>query len=157
KVSADPFSQLASRQQAVALHHVALSMHPPGFNGIEPGTLRRQQQWQNAHALARLLDLLVVLADPGANSLTLLPGRIIPDRGPVRLAALEQARTAPVQERSGKRAHRTGADKAQPDPVTLRFIRGPFLPQHTIPSQRFGVEISCLPGLFNEAHWMIWV
>ena len=42
KVSADPFSQLASRQQFIVLNHVALGMHPFGFNGIEPGTLRRQ-------------------------------------------------------------------------------------------------------------------
>jgi hypothetical protein len=36
-------------------------MHPFGFNRIEPGTLRGQQERQNPHTLVRLFDLLVVL------------------------------------------------------------------------------------------------
>src|SRR5258708_5938293 len=109
KVGTDPLRQLASGQQAVMLDHVALGMHPFGFNGIEPGTLRRQQKRQNPHALASLLDLLIVLADPGANRLTLMPGGIIPDQKPVRLASLLQALTTPVQELGGDGALRVSA------------------------------------------------
>ena len=44
KVGTDPLRQLASGKPPVMLDHVALGMHPFGFNGIEPGTLRRQQK-----------------------------------------------------------------------------------------------------------------
>src|SRR2546425_7928489 len=104
KVGTDPLRQLASGQQAVMLDHVAVGMHPFGFNGIKPGTLGGQQEWQNPHAFACLLDLLIVLANPGANRLTLMPGGIIPDQEPVRLALLLQAFTTPVQELSGDSA-----------------------------------------------------
>src|SRR5437667_11347822 len=91
EVGTDPFCQLASGQQAVTFDHVALSMHPLRFNGIEPGALRRQQEGQNPYASPALLDLLVVLADPAAHGLTFMPGGLIPDQAPVRLAFFEQA------------------------------------------------------------------
>lgn len=78
-VSADALSQLLSSQQAIGLSHVALAMHPPGFNRVQPGTLRRQQKGQDSHTNAGLLDLLVLSPDPRANSLTLMPGGIIED------------------------------------------------------------------------------
>src|SRR5207244_4322677 len=74
---------------------------------------------------------------------------------PVRLALLEQALTAPVQELGGESAHRSSFDKTQPDLVPLRIIWGSLLPQHAITSQRFGVGISLLPGLFDEADGVI--
>ena len=37
KVGTDTFSQLASSKQAIKFDHVALGMHPFGFDGIEPG------------------------------------------------------------------------------------------------------------------------
>jgi len=76
KVGTDPFSKLLSGQQAIVLDDVALGMHPFGFDGIEPGALRRQQERQDAHALARLFDLLIVLAHPATNGLTLMPGGV---------------------------------------------------------------------------------
>src|SRR6266516_8113088 len=157
KVGTDPFSQLASGKQAIEFDYVTLGMHPFGFNGIEPGTLGGQQERQNPNALACLLDLLVVLANPGANGLALVPGGIIPDQEPVGLALLEQALTAPVQELSGESAHRSSRDKAQPHLVPLRILWGPLLPQNAITGQRFGVGISLLPGLFDEADWVIQV
>ncbi len=96
KVGTDPFSQLTSGQQAVMLDHVALGMHPFGFDGIEPRALCGQQERQNANALARLFDLLIVLANPSTNHLTLVPGSVIPDQEPVRLALFEQALAAPT-------------------------------------------------------------
>src|SRR6266699_1930294 len=105
KVGTDPLRQLASGKPAIMLDYVALGMHPFGFNGIEPGTLRRQQERQNPHALVRLFDLLVVLADPGTNRLTLVPGGIIPDQEPVGLALLVQALATPLQELGGDGAH----------------------------------------------------
>ncbi len=69
KIGADALRQLASRQQAIKLHHVALGMDPLGFNRVEPGTLGGQQEGQHPHAFARLFDPSVVLAYPGAHLL----------------------------------------------------------------------------------------
>src|SRR5207245_10648102 len=90
KVGTDPLRQLASGKPAIMLDYVALGMHPFGFNGIEPGTLRRQQERQNPHALVRLFALLVVLADPGTNRLTIVGGRMITDKEPWQLGWLLQ-------------------------------------------------------------------
>src|SRR6266566_4409259 len=97
KVGTDPLRQLASGKPAIMLDYVALGMHPFGFNGIEPGTLRRQQERQNPHALVRLFDLLVVLADPGTNRLTLVPGGIIPDQEPVGLVIFTRISGGPKE------------------------------------------------------------
>ncbi len=155
KVSTDPFSQLASGQQPVVLDHVALGMHPLGFNGIEPGALCRQQERQNAHALAGLLDLLVVLADPGTYSLTLVPGGIIPDQEPVRLALCEQALATPLQELGGEGAHRASGYEAQPGLRAVRRIGRPVLPEDAITGQRLGVRVVLAPGLLYQSYRLI--
>src|SRR5205823_3964858 len=113
-VSADPFSELLSRQQSIVLSHIAFTVNPFGLNRVEPGALRRQEKGQDTHTLACLLDLQIMLANPGANGLTLVPGGVIPDQEPVRLALLEQTLAAPVQELRGDRAYRSSADKTQP-------------------------------------------
>ncbi len=82
KVGTDAFSQLASRKQAIEFNHVTLGMDPFGFNGIEPGAFRGQQERPNPNAFARLLDLLIVLPYPGTGRLTLVPGGVIPDQQP---------------------------------------------------------------------------
>src|SRR5947209_16998312 len=126
KVSTDPFSQLVSRKQAISLDHVALSVDPFGLNRVKPGALCRQEEGQDPHAFARLLDLLVMLANPGANSLTLVPGGIIPDQKPIVLALGSQALTTPVQKLGGDGAHRSARDKAQPHLIPLRVLRRAF-------------------------------
>src|SRR5206468_9382138 len=77
KIGTDPFSKLLSGQQAIVLDDVALGVHPFGFDGIKPGALRRQQERQNAHTHPGLFDLLIVLANPATNGLTLMPGGVI--------------------------------------------------------------------------------
>jgi hypothetical protein len=94
-ISADAFSQLFGSKQAIGLDDIALAVDPFGVNGVEPRTLCWQQEGQDTHASARLLDLLVVLANPGANSLTLVAGSIIPDQKSVSFALLEQTLAAP--------------------------------------------------------------
>jgi hypothetical protein len=105
KVGTDPFSQLLGSEQAIVLNDVAFAIHPFRLNPIELGTLKRQQERQDAHAFAALLDLLIVLTNPGANRLTLVPGGVIPDQEPVGLASFRQAVTAPHQELRGDGAH----------------------------------------------------
>ena len=154
-VSTDALSQLFGGKQAIGLDDIALAVDPFGLNGVKPGALCWQQEGQDTHACARLLDLQVVLANPGANSLTLVPGSIIPDQKPVGLATLEQTLAAPVQKWRGDRAHRSSRDKTEPHLLTPGFVRSPFLPQHTITGQRFGVRVAFFPGLFDQANGML--
>jgi hypothetical protein len=123
--------------------------------GLSQGRVRRQQKRQDTHAVARLLDLPVVLTNPGANSLALVPGGIIPDQEPVGFALLEQALATPVQKLRGDRAHRSSSDKTQPHLLAAGLLHSPLLPQHAITGQRFGVGISLLPGLFDEMNRML--
>src|SRR5258708_9268534 len=120
KAGTDPLRQVASGQHPVVLDDVALGMHPFGFDGIEPGALRRQQERQDPHALARLFDLLIVLAQPGPNGLTLMPGGVIPDQEPVGLALFEQAFTAPLQELDRDGAHWSSGHEPHPPLHTAR-------------------------------------
>src|ERR1700730_5562838 len=154
-VSTDALSQLFGGKQAIGLDDIALAVDPFGLNGVKPGALCWQQEGQDTHACARLLDLQVVLANPGANSLTLVPGSIIPDQKPVGLATLEQTLAAPVQKWRGDRAHRSSRDKTEPHLLTPGFVRSPFLPQPSITGQRFGVRVAFFPGLFDQANGML--
>src|SRR5262249_40401021 len=72
--------QFRSGEQAVRLRDLALAMHPLGFNRVEPRTLAGQEAGDQAHALAGLLDLPIVLAQPGAHDLAIMPGGIVPDQ-----------------------------------------------------------------------------
>ncbi len=155
KVGADPLLQLASSQQAVMLDHVALGMHPFGFNGIEPRTLRGQQERQNPHTLVRLFDLLVMLADPATNRLTLVPGGVIPDQEPVRLAFFEQALATPLQELGGDGAHRSASHEPQPGLRAVRLIGSPLLPEHAITGQRLGIRVVLAPGLLHQPYRLV--
>src|SRR5437016_13097530 len=112
KVNTDTLSQLFGGQQPIVLNHIAFAVDPFRLNRVEPGALRRQEEGQDTHACGRLLDLPVVLANPGANGLTLVPGGIIPDQEPVGFTLREQTLAAPVQELRGERAHWASADKA---------------------------------------------
>ncbi len=150
-VSTHTPSQLFGGKPPIGFDHITLAVDPFGLNGIEPRALRRQQKRQDPHAFAHLLDLRVVLTKPGANRLTLMPGSIIPHQEPVGLALLEQTLAAPVQELRADRAHWSPSDKTQPHPLTSRLLGGPLLPKHAIAGQRFGVEISFFPRLFDEA------
>ena len=78
-ISTDTLGQLFRGKQAIGLDDVPLAVDPFGLNRVEPGALRGQQEGQDTHACARLLDLLIVLANPGANGLTLVPGGVVED------------------------------------------------------------------------------
>jgi len=128
KIGTDPFSQLTGREQAVRFHHVALAMNPFRFNGIEPGTLLGQQERQDMYACTGLLNLHVVLTDPGANSLTNMPRSMIPDQEPVGLPKPLETLTAPLQELDSDSTHRATSDEAQPHLRAVRLLGRPFLP-----------------------------
>jgi hypothetical protein len=123
KGGTDAFRQVASRQQAIEFHDGALGMHPCRFNRVEPGALGGQQDGQDPHAFARLLALSIGRSYPGPHRLALVPGGVIPDQEPMRLALLEQLLTAPLQELGGDRADRTPSHQAQPGSLSGPGLR----------------------------------
>src|SRR6266849_4604498 len=155
KVGADALGQLAGGKPTIVLDYVALGMHPFGFDGIEPGTLGRQQERQNAHTFARLFDLLIVLANPATHRLTFVPGGVIPDQEPVGLALLLQALATPLQELGGDGAHWSSRHEAQPDLRAVRLLGISLLPKHAITGQRFGIRVVLAPGLLYQAHQLV--
>src|SRR5213080_2289702 len=79
KVSTNAFSQLLSREQSIGFHNSLLRMDPLRLDRVEPGTFGGQKERQNAHACALLLDLLIVLTNPGTHHLAHMKGGVIPD------------------------------------------------------------------------------
>src|SRR6266851_4579109 len=79
KVSTNTFSQKLRREQPIGFHNNLLRMDPLRLDRVEPRTFGGQKEGQNAHALALLLDLLVVLTNPGTHHLTHMKGGVIPD------------------------------------------------------------------------------
>src|SRR5579875_1488535 len=157
KMRTDALSQLLGRKQPVGLNDGPFAMHPPGFDGIEPGTLRGQPERQNTHTFRGLFDLLVVFSDPALNALADMPGGIVPDQQPGCFPLGFQTLATPVKELGGDLADRTPSDKAQPHLVPLGRLRGTGLPQHAITGQRFGIRIVLVPGLLHQTHGMILV
>ena len=77
EIRTNSLSQLLRRKQTVGFHYSPLAMHPLWLNWVKPGTLCRQKERQDAYPLVFLLDLLVVLANPGAHLLASMPRGII--------------------------------------------------------------------------------
>ena len=122
---------------------------------IEPGALRGQQERQNAHAFPGLLDLLVVLAYPGTNGLTLVPGGVIPDQEPVVLATLEQTLTAPLQELRRDCAPRGCGHEEQPGLRTIGLIGSPLLQEQTVARQHLGIRVVLSPELLHQPYGLV--
>jgi hypothetical protein len=120
--------------------------------GLIKAALRRQQERQNAHTLAGLFDLLIMLANPAPNGLTFMPGGVIPDQEPVGLALFEQALAAPVQELGGDGAHRSARNAPQPGLRAVRLVGISLLPKNAITGQCLGIRVILAPELLHQAH-----
>ncbi len=96
-MSTNPFSQLLSREQPIGFHNGLLRMDPLRLDRVEPRTFGGQKEGQNAHAFALLLDLLIVLTNPGAHHLAHMKGGVIPDeqKGGSCLALAASGNTTP--------------------------------------------------------------
>src|ERR1700730_9472167 len=97
-ISADPLDQLFGGEQAILLDDIALAVVPLGFNRIEPGTFCGQIQGQDTHAFLSFLDLDIMLTNPGAYDLAIMPRSVIPNQQPCSLAPFLQLYTAPLQK-----------------------------------------------------------
>src|SRR5436305_10434330 len=80
KGGADTVLQFLGGEQPRWLRHPLLARQPLGLDGVEPGTLGGQVADDQPHALAGLLDLTIVLAQPGAHDLAVVPGGVIPSQ-----------------------------------------------------------------------------
>ncbi len=155
KVGTDALGKLRGRKQAVGFDHIALGVDPFGLDWIEPGTLLGQKQGQHAHPFAVLLDLLIVLPDPGAHLFTVMPGGVVPDQQPGGFALRVQSRATPVQKLRRDFADRTTCHEAKRHLFADRIRGCPALPEHSITSKSFWIEISFFPGLLHQANWMV--
>src|SRR6266536_1102921 len=146
----DAVGQLLDREQAVGFDDAAFAVNPGGLNGVEPGALDRQVVGDDADALALLLDLAVVVADPVAHQVADVPGRIVPDQEeglhPVRL----ELAAAPVQVVDRDGADGLPIDEAQPQLVTGRLVGRVSAQQQAIASQRLGVRVVLRDRLFDQ-------
>src|SRR5579884_1993005 len=156
-IGTDALGQRFRGEQTVRLNDGTLAVHPFGFDGVEPGALFGQKQWQNTHATAFRFRLLVVLTYPRAYQLTCMPGGIVPDEQPCRFALSFQFFAALREKLCGDGTHWTPIDKPQEHLIPNGGRNLPSLPQHPITGQRFGVGIVLLPTLLNEAHRLLLV
>src|SRR5215218_5859689 len=113
----DALSELVDGEQAVGFDDAAFAMDPGGFDGVEPGALDREVAGDDADPVAVLLDLAVVVPDPGADLLAGVPGGVVPDQEQGFLAGRVELLAAPVQVVDGDGADGTTFDEAQPHPV----------------------------------------
>jgi hypothetical protein len=154
-MSTNTLGQLFGGKQAIGFHNSLFCMHPPGLDGIKPGTFGGQKERQNAHPFALLLDLLVVLPDPGPHSFAVMPGGIIPDQEPVPLALLLQLGADPFQKLGGDGADRAPIHKAQRHLVANGSDQRTLLPEDSIAGQGLRVRIILLPDLLHQANWFV--
>src|SRR6266487_3783195 len=155
KVGTNALSQLLGRQQMVGFDDSTLAVDPLWLDGIEPGAFRRQKERQNAYPFSRLSDLLVVLTNPGAYLLTHMPGGVIPDQQPGRLALDLQPRATVLQELGGDGTDRSPCDEAKRHLPANGLAERSLLPEDSITSQSFGIRISLLPALVHQAHRLL--
>lgn len=154
-MNADSLGKLFGREQAIGFNDSPFAMDPLRLDGIEPGTFRWEQKGQDAHTFAFLLDQLVMLPYPGTHLEAFMPGSVIPDQQPGRLALGLQPRATPLQKLGGDGADRTACDEAKRHVTASWGAFWSLLPQHPITGQGFGVRITFLPGWFHQADRLV--
>jgi hypothetical protein len=153
-MSTNTFSQLPGGEQAIGFHKSFLGMHPFGLDRIKPGTFGRQKERQDAHPVALLLDLTVMLSDPGLHDLAVMPGGIVPDEQPGGFALGLQLGADPLQKLRGDGADWTPIHKTQRHLAANRISGWTVLPENPITGEGFGIRIILLPDLFHQVDWI---
>src|SRR5690242_4955524 len=153
KVATDPLSHLLGGQEPGRFDDRSFAMDPLGFNRIQPRAFRRQETGQDAHTVPLLLDLPIVLANPGAHGTTEVPGGVIPDQQQHWHLPLFEPDTAPVQELGRDGTDRAALDKAQPDLLWL----GAAAQEQAITGQGFGIGIRGRDRLLDQAQELVWL
>jgi hypothetical protein len=154
-MNTNAFSQLFGGKQAIGFHNSLLGMHPLGLDWVEPGTFRWQKERQDTHPFALLLDLTVMLSDPGLHDLAVMPGGIVPDQQKACLALCLQLGADPLQKLRGDGTHRTAIHETQRHLAADRVSGRTLLPKDPITGERFWIRIILLPDLFHQVDWIV--
>jgi hypothetical protein len=113
----DTRCQFCRAQEAIGFRDGPFAMDPLGLNRVQPWAVYRQPVGDNPHAALPCFHLLIVEAEPRADSLTCGPRGVIPDEQQGGEALRRQAVAAP-----GQKVGRHGADGApshKPEPHLL--------------------------------------
>lgn len=146
-----PVCEFRSREWTIGLDHPFLACQPLGLDRIEPRTLTGQEAGEQAHALAGQLDVPVVLAQPSAHDLGVMPGGVVPDQQHGAFAACLRLLGTPTQEVDGDRTDRPAIDEAQPHLLAALGGVDPAARQQAIAGQRLGIGIITRDRLLDQA------
>src|SRR5215470_12239240 len=156
QMSTNAFSQLFGGKQASRFHKSLLGMHPAFSSiGLRKATFSGQKERQDAHPFALLLDLTVMLSDPGLHGLAVMPGGIVPDQQKAGLALCLQPGADPLQKLRGDAAFWAPIHKTQRHLAAERRSSWTLLPKDPIPGKGFWIRIILLPDLFHQVDWLI--
>ena len=139
----------------VGFDDAAFAVDPGGFDGVEPGALDRQVAGDDPDAVAALLDLAVVVADPVAHLVADVPGGVVPDQEQRLLAVGVELAAAPVQVVDGDGADRPAIDEAQPHLVGGVLVGRVGAQQQAVAGQRLGVRVVLRDRLFDQPQSVI--
>src|SRR5215510_2992510 len=106
-IGIDALYHLLRTEQPVWFDNRPFPMHPLGLNGIEPRAFTRQTARQDAHAPSGLLDVVIVLPQPGTHLVADMPRRVVPDQHD----GGEPLRRPPLAA-PGEKGGRLGTDRA---------------------------------------------
>jgi len=147
-VRTDTRFQFCCAQEAIGFRDGSFAMDPLRLDRVQPWAFHRQPGGDNPHAALTRFHLLVVEADPRADSLTGMPRGVIPDEQQGGEALLRQAVAAP-----GQKIGRHGADGApshKPEPQLLG-LRQQAADQQPITGQGVRIGITLGTRQFLEA------
>ena len=94
---ANPGNHFVGSQLSVGFDNFSFGMDPERLNCIQPGALFGQQAYQQSHALPRLLDLTIMLAQPCDHGFAHMPGGMVPKEDEYPLAASQRFGADPLQ------------------------------------------------------------
>src|SRR5262250_2835371 len=106
-IGIDALHHLLRTEQAVWFDNCPFPMHPLKLNGIEPRAFTRQTARQDAYAPPGLLDVMIVMPQPGPHLAADMPRRVVPDQQYDGKPLRRQPLAAP-----GEKGGRLGTDRA---------------------------------------------
>src|SRR4051794_36772814 len=93
----DAVGEFVDGEETIGFDDATFAVDPGGLDGVEPGALDREVAGDDADTMAMLLDLTVVVTDPGSDLLADAPGRIVPDQEEGLLVGRSELAAAPVE------------------------------------------------------------
>src|SRR5215510_832643 len=122
-IGIDALYHLLRTEQPVCCDHRPFPMHPLGLNGIEPRAFTRQTARQEAHAPPGLLDVVIVLPQPGTHLVADVPRRVVPDQQHGGEPLRRQPLAAPgASTRLHRHSRGPMLDGARPEPSAGRAV-----------------------------------